>query len=282
MDNIPRSILCRVCNTKMKYVCDADYMVGDIVIKTPFFECEDCDIFFRHITESQSKAHFKTVGYVQPEHRPQYFESRKAFFEYLLVLVENNAVNKDSITLTDFGCSYGHMIELAKEKGMHVMGVEQDLSLVKASNKRGLDVYESVSDLPCNTDVFTMIDSLYYVSEPNKLISQVREKMNANGTLIIRMANRNFYSRITNFFKKEKSLTILGDCVISYSIKGIKKLLNGNGFTVVKIVPSNQSHYKKKSLILRLIYLMTFILTYLVAKQIVFSPGVIYVAKRQS
>jgi SAM-dependent methyltransferase len=266
----------------MKYACDADYMVGDIVIKTPFFECKDCDIFFRHVTEAQSKGHFQTVGYVQPEHRPQYLERRKAFFEYLLVLVENNAVNKDSITLADFGCSYGHMIELAKEKGMHVMGVEQDLSLVKASNKRGLDVYESVSDLPGNIDVFTMIDSLYYVSEPNKLISQVREKMNANGTLIIRVGNRNLYASVANFFKKEKSLTILGDCVISYSIKGIKKLLNGNGFTVNKIVPAGKSNYKKKSLIVKLIYLVSFILTYLMAKQIVFSPGVIYVAKRQS
>lgn len=73
-------------------------------------------------------------------------------------------------------------------------------------------------------------------------------------------------------------LTSIGDSIISYSVKGIRKLLELNGCRVLKIIP-DYSKGKKMTLTKKCNYFLCYLITLLTAKRIILTPGVLIVSQ---
>jgi hypothetical protein len=87
--------------------------------------------------------------------------------------------------------------------------------------------------------VFTLIDSLYYVPNPREILGAVRKKLLPGGLLIARVTNRNLYARVPNLFARDGDFSILGDAMVSYSCRGLSRLLNSTGFRITKLLPDS-------------------------------------------
>jgi 2-polyprenyl-3-methyl-5-hydroxy-6-metoxy-1,4-benzoquinol methylase len=180
----------------------------------------------------------------------------------------------------DFGCSYGHLLEYLKGRGVEGYGIEISKEVRVFAQKKGLTIFENLDTLPEEKkfDVVSLIDSIYYSNEPVKLVKSIYPRIKQDGLMVIRITNRNWLAKVKGIlFKGELGLT-LGDATISYSKKSLCLLLERNGFKILKI--TNTEKGKSMDLKIRIFYLFTAILHTLSFGLINLSPGVIVIAKK--
>lgn len=96
--------------------------------------------------------------------------------------------------------------------------------------------------------------------------------------LLLVSQNRNLYARLRSRFIQKGDYSIIGDASVSYSLKGLKKLLSLAGFRVMSVVCD---YGKGKQLPSRkaFCYRFCYLLTLLTCKTVILTPGIIVVAK---
>lgn len=279
------TIKCPLCSQTLQLAGYADYCDLQSKFRTPMYYCKPCDIYYRHIDRSKMLEHCDAAIYVRPENEQRYFYSRSAFFDFILSLVEKHFADKQrraesgqALTLVDFGSAYGHLLKMAQDRRFNAIGVELNENMVELCKNKGLTVYKQLSELSGQANVFTLIDSIYYVPDGKELMTQIKQKLRKNGIIVVRITNRNWLLRLKRMIAPKSYLSILGDPMISYSLKGLRKLLSDTGFEILKIIPDHgvgkQMAWKKKAL-----YLISYFFTLLTGKLLIFTPGIIVIAE---
>lgn len=138
--------------------------------------------------------------------------------------------------ILDIGCSTGIFLEVAKEKGLDIYGVELSKWGYEKAKKISKNVYNRTLD-KCGFkeeffDVVTMWDLIEHLSNPNKELKEINKILKRDGNLIITTPNINgFFSKLT----KRSWWAMIRMHLFYFSPENIAKLLDKNGFRVVKI-----------------------------------------------
>jgi len=275
---------CPICSQSMKFTGQASYYDRKFKFETSMYYCKACNIYYRDIENRQIVDHFRAASYVQRENESSLFLARQNFFKFIFTVInkyfQSRGMTKLSfLTLVDFGSSYGHLLELSQQWGFKVIGIELNEDLIQYCTEKKLIVFRKVDNLPEKVDVFTLIDSLYYLPNPREMLLKINAHLKEEGIVVIRITNRNLYAKLLGKLLHRGNLNILGDSIISHSLKSVKILFNLTGFEVIRVIP-DRGQGKRLDLKLKMFYLLTFLLTYLSFKTIILTPGIILVGKR--
>jgi SAM-dependent methyltransferase len=235
------AIVCPVCGSDLLAYGTADYYLPDIDrVDTNIFRCARCQALVREIRPEQIRDHCSAAGYTKVANEDQFSKMRGPYFQFLYQTVRGY-FTKPILRCLDFGCSYGHFMELLRNQGCQATGIELVTPLRDLCVKKGLAVFESLDALPKTPqnqqfDLITLIDTLYYVTDPNRLMKSLRDLLRDDGLLLIRVTNRHW---LMAFFRGVLRRThypyrARGDATITYSQKTLDRLLANNGFTVIK------------------------------------------------
>lgn len=276
-------IKCPVCNQTMNYASNANYYGSSSRYNSEIYHCCSCNILYRHVAEDIINDHYYAASYVQSRNEKRFYDSRIKFFGYILSLVKKYSKyphknNNDGLSILDFGSSYGHLLDLAKEEGFKVIGIEVNENLIDACRKRGLTVYEGFNEISEKVDVITMIDSLYCVPNCRHIMSEVKRCLKHDGIVIARVTNRNFYARLNILIFRRDNMNLLGDAIVNYSLKGLRKLFISTGFKVLSVLP-DYARGKNISVWKKMCYLFTYLVTILTMNNVMLTPGIIIIAK---
>lgn len=96
-------------------------------------------------------------------------------------------------SLLDIGCGAGHFLDLARQKGLQVTGIEPNPALVALSEKLygrssdilnvGIDQIDRLGAL--RYDTITMLDVLEHIQDDGSLLMTLRRFLKDNGRLVI-------------------------------------------------------------------------------------------------
>jgi SAM-dependent methyltransferase len=269
---------CPLCLNLAAAVGQATYYDANERYATPVFYCKRCNLYGRIVTAAQIRSHIPATSYVQPQSESKWLRSRAGFFEYILKVVDQYLAKSDrQRSLVDFGSAYGHLIDIAIRQGFKSTGVEASRELVEITRARGLNVVESVDDLPHDIDVFTIIDSLYLIQDPIALMSKIRTRLSDGGIAVIRITNRNWIAGIRRLGSGNPDLSVLGDTIYSYSLRSLRELLKQAGMKVVRVIPDGGAG-KKTVWQKAWGYKMLSLISNLSCHTLLLSPGLIVVA----
>lgn len=92
--------------------------------------------------------------------------------------------------LLEIGCASGYFLFEAKEHVKSVTGVELTKDYVKYGREKGLDVRESLNDVPDNYyDIIFMFHVLEHIDDPIYFLQDLKKKLSPTGKLIIEVPN---------------------------------------------------------------------------------------------
>ncbi len=163
---------------------------------------------------------------------------------YILKRIRKYVRNGDWL---DIGCSEGHLLQVAKEKGFNVLGVELNEEASRIANSNGIkvlteDFLRLSSEVKFN--VVSMFRLFEHIGEPNSYLEKVGDVTVENGILAISVPNYKFGIFIRKFTKKfsflsslENSVNVFGppSHLFHYSPLTMKEILERHGFYVFKI-----------------------------------------------
>ena len=273
-------IYCPVCNSnKTKKSFDLEFYTTTNPINTNIYICKNCKIYFRIFKNNFNlNDHFLASSYTDISSEENYLKERNMFFKQIIKLAENNHPTNNNQhlggTLLDFGCSYGHLLDIATMKGFHCKGVEL-IDHLRERLKLKYDVYYTTSEIKDNIfDVITSIDSLYYCTDIIGQMQEFHRILKKDGLLIIRICNRNYFINILRLLKRKITPKIFGDQLISMNHKSFKILSEKTGFEIKKVI-----YYQKGINIKRILLWVGYKIFPLICKitGLKLTPGIIYV-----
>ncbi|NIV70331.1 MAG: methyltransferase domain-containing protein [Phycisphaerae bacterium] len=81
------------------------------------------------------------------------------------------------------------------------------------------------------------IDSLYYVPNPKNVLLDMKNCLKPDGIFVALLTNRNLYAKLRAILTFKDDYGSIGDALVSYSLKGFKKLLSLAGFSIIRVIP---------------------------------------------
>lgn len=269
---------CPICVSSGRKIFNLDFYITDGSISTPVYYCKNCGIFWRIFKDpSIMNDHFKIASYTNFEREECFKNMRYKFFQQILGLIEKYHSKNSAKVLLDFGCSYGHLIDIANCSGYKCIGIELvDHLREKLAHRH--EIYKTLDFIKSNSiDAITSIDSLYYVNEPYAIMNDFSRVLKDNGLLIVRITNRNYFIKMMLLFRKTITPQIFGDNIISFSHKSIKFIARKTKFRIEKII-YQEDKPKKKKLFLKIGYGLFSYISRLTGIKL--TPGLIYVLRK--
>lgn len=101
-------------------------------------------------------------------------------FRYLSEAITNRDV-------LDFGCGVGGFLLKARAKANYVMGIELEARLLPHFQANGLDVFQSIDDLPFDQsfNLITAFHVLEHLEDPANMLRQLATRLRGGGRIII-------------------------------------------------------------------------------------------------
>ncbi|MBV6518280.1 MAG: hypothetical protein DCC43_00775 [Candidatus Brocadia sp.] len=164
----------------------------------------------------------------------------KNFKEILLFL---NKALPDKGKLLDIGCGYGHFIEIMKQQGWSVYGIDLSPKVLLYAKEKGLDVLEtSIDDVSVPDEYFDVVTAFYvleHVTNPLHVLKNMYKMLKPCGILVLRVPHTTPIIRILSFFRIKNNLYDTPYHLFDYSPEIIIQLLKKAGFSSVKVTPGS-------------------------------------------
>ncbi len=292
LDQIKQNITCPICDKHIDCSGFSQYHITNVKkLLTPIYYCPVCAIYVRDVKINSLIEHNCVVSYVQQGNENKFWLQRKGFFSYLIditnkIYKKRKRISSRVTSWLDYGTSYGHLLQILSIKGIVGIGIEINEEMIQLCKQKGFITYRDLNLIPNNTkfNVCSFIDSLYYVSNPVELLRNVHDSLiEKDGILLIRVTNRNFLVKFMKLIGAKGCFDFLGDAMVSYSSRGIRKLLEKTGFQVIHLFP-DLGKEKKIKISIKFFYYVSYILTILIRfinNYIVLTPGIIIFAVRK-
>lgn len=184
--------------------------------------------------------------YYQSEEYISHTDSKETIFEKAYQLVKkialNNKVklikklNNGSGKLLDVGSGTGDFLAVSKENNWKVFGVEPNKEARTLSEKKGVSVCESLTDIQeFNFDVITLWHVLEHVQDIDSYVSIISKKLKPNGILIIAVPN--YKSKDAQHYKEFWAAFDVPRHIWHFSKSGIKRVLKKQNLKLLKTKP---------------------------------------------
>jgi len=274
---------CAICgHREWQLLGVSTLLVGDNQhIPTNMYECKNCGVLFRDADEESWWRHFQCVRYTLLENESEYKRMREGYFEYISRILERYVPSKPKMKILDIGCSYGHFLDIMKRKGYETSGVEINETLYERLKRQGIhEVFRSLEEVQGKFQVITLIDSLYCVADPSKVLEISRACLTEDGIILCRVSNRVWLIKLSALLQKGRVIpkSITGDARWSFSTKSLKTLFTRAGFSVLNLIYVDKG---KKGLPpwKTMFYFLTQTVSSLTPLKV--SPGIILVARKK-
>lgn len=138
--------------------------------------------------------------------------------------------------LCDLGCGDGQFLELARDHGWDVSGIEMNPAAAKRAEERGAVVYEGLveetSDVPAGTfDLVTAWDSVEHTPDPVAFLQAARSLLRPGGLLALTTLNVN--SAVARLYRDGWSMYV-EDHFTYWSRQSLAATLGTAGFSVTE------------------------------------------------
>jgi 2-polyprenyl-3-methyl-5-hydroxy-6-metoxy-1,4-benzoquinol methylase len=163
------------------------------------------------------------------------------FFSYsshdlLVKLVEPNK------TVLDIGCSKGFLGKKLKEKGCIITGIDsnkEDLIEARKYYDKTLLLDINKENISGKYDIIILGDVIEHLSEPERILKNIKKNLNENGYLLISVPNIvNIYARLKilfgNFDYGEKGIFDKTHLRF-FTLKSFKSLINNSGYSIIRV-----------------------------------------------
>jgi SAM-dependent methyltransferase len=166
-----------------------------------------------------------------------YLLAREYTLKKKLTLISKNIQNNSKKALLDFGCGTGEFLTYCKSNGWKVSGVEPStIARKKASEILQQPVNEDIAnEAEVEFDVITLWHVLEHVSELDKTLQQLKQKLASDGTLFIAVPNH--VSWDGDHYKEHWAGYDVPRHLWHFSRGNVKRLMEKNGLKVVDIKP---------------------------------------------
>ena len=139
--------------------------------------------------------------------------------------------------LLDIGCAVGYALEVARDKGWEIYGVEISRYASKIAEKKlGITIVPKLEEtiFPSRYfDVITTFEILEHIHNPDQFIATISKLLNKDGILCISTPNLDHANTLKNF--KDWPYLTPPEHLFYFNKETISKLLNKYGFTVEMI-----------------------------------------------
>ena len=156
------------------------------------FRCDNCGFVFLYPLMTQEiEKEFYEKKYRSEYHKqpPEEFwqtslpEAKKRVARF------SSLFSKDT-QLLEIGCASGYFLFETKDYVKSVIGVELTKEYVEYAKSKGLNVKESLDEVPDNScDLIVMFHILEHIDDPINFLKEVKKKLSKNGKLIIEVPN---------------------------------------------------------------------------------------------
>ena len=243
-------VQCQVCSNKETVLIQNTHADIDSN-RINLVKCSQCGLVYLNPQpgEDETKKLYSDKYFLKWYNSEKKREFSKQFFRDLFIknkLLHDKALNigEQRCTLLDIGCGMGFFLEVAREMGCDVKGL--DISPYAAKHCRdqlNLDVYcgtlETASYQSNSFDFITGFDSLEHISGYSVFLSEVKRVLKPDGMFILLVPNYDSLvfqlERIICRIKKAP-LPNVPEHLTYFSLSTLKKLFQINGFKVDKIL----------------------------------------------
>lgn len=217
-----------------------------------FIYCKNCDFLFikdypttnELISKFEQDFIMAPKEYLRAEHRRLF-----RLFAQLELLSEIYQYKPPPAIILDYGCGRGYFIDEARRHGYKTYGVEISRSAIYYCKNIGLNVVNNLEDINDTFDIVLMHNSLLKSPDPILTIKSIRNKMNDNGYLIIKVP----YSKTKSWklFQTSDLQFFNQQYLQHFSTKSLKLLLEKSGFELNKIeIKKSKKKYHRRMLYL--------------------------------
>jgi 2-polyprenyl-3-methyl-5-hydroxy-6-metoxy-1,4-benzoquinol methylase len=175
--------------------CGSNKITSKMIFDRKYYLCCNCRLLFynsssNEISVEKIKRHYKRIDPFE-----KVALSKKKFFAKTLDIID---LPKNDKMILDIGCGYGHFLELAKERGWKIHGIEIVEDVVQFLNRKHgnpaaffLSLRESNFD-NLFFDVITLWDVLVIVDNPYEVLKECHRILKEGGKIGIRVRNVSF------------------------------------------------------------------------------------------
>jgi SAM-dependent methyltransferase len=240
------------------------------------------------------QTHYELASYTDPEKEELWREKRKLFFKWFCQLALKHLGRRPEAVL-DFGCSYGHLLDMFAEDGAETFGVDVSPQMIEKIKGEGRHrIFRTIEDpdIPDGSiDLITAIDSIYCCPEnnPANIFAAFGRKLKADGVIITRTTNRNqvfkLYAASWHLLHGQLGkpapipYRICGDAILNFSERSLLKSLAQTG---IEKTAAYRLEQKRKRRLERLRDAIALGIYYVSMGLIDICPGLVLVAKRSS
>ena len=272
------TVPCPICKQPAAFAGTAPLKTRGEPVQTQFYRCRACDFFYRELTEESFMENNEVAHYSNLDFADFYRNQRFEYFNLLIDLIQKRMrVGKDDggerrPRMLDVGCAYGHLVEVANDRGFDAVGVEINAGNREHARSNGVTVEDSLDKFEGEFDVVTIIDALYYVMDPVPFLKEIFERLRPGGFVLARVTNRNLEARWRCFRSESADLRIFVDHTSGYSPRAMRRLLRASGYIDAKVL-SESGRAKELSKKSKRIYRQTGFLAALTFDKIILTPG---------
>ncbi|MCK5451776.1 MAG: class I SAM-dependent methyltransferase [Candidatus Omnitrophica bacterium] len=158
------------------------------------------------------------------------------FFKLLRTCVRNK---KKHISLLDYGCGLGYLMEVAAKHNFNVSGIEyNEFAVTYIKNQYNYDVRHfdggnDYFDKSKKFDVITFFDVIEHLTEPEKALKMAFDGLEDNGVLAI--LTMDMSSPVARVLDEKFEDIRRRDHIYFFSRKNLRQFLLKNNFEILKI-----------------------------------------------
>jgi SAM-dependent methyltransferase len=143
--------------------------------------------------------------------------------------------------LLDIGCGYGHFIELMRDRGWDVSGIEPSGGASAYARAKGLDVWRTALEeaaLPeASFEVVTAFYVLEHLCDPLGALVRIRGLLRPGGAVVLRLPHTTPIVGLLGRLGIRSNLYDLPFHLYDFSPATISSMLEKAGFTDIRVMP---------------------------------------------
>jgi 2-polyprenyl-3-methyl-5-hydroxy-6-metoxy-1,4-benzoquinol methylase len=200
----------------------------------------DMLITFPKPTEMELPSYYESDDYIShTDSKRSMFE--KAYHYIKTIALKNklaliNELHSEKGSLLDIGAGTGEFLNVAKQNGWNVLGVEPNQKAKENAIKKGVPFAENTTTLENNSfDVVTMWHVLEHVPDLDFQIKELKRLLKPNGTILIAVPN--FKSYDAKHYGNYWAAYDVPRHLWHFSKTSIKLLFDKQGMKLIKVLP---------------------------------------------
>lgn len=228
LDWCAMEVKCGLCNSeRTKILSNLDNF--------QIIKCLACKVYF---TNPQPKGILKTNVKFYKIDRFNYLGAKDQLSRRSEEIITRIKKYKDTGKLLEIGSSYGFFLNVAKDNGFDVCGVEISPDAVNYSQKKfGLKVFKGTlvsASLPSsNFDAVVMMDVLEHLTDPRRELQSVSRVLKRGGLLVIQVPN--FESVMAKITGSKWNWLLIPIHLFHFSPHSLEKFIKLQDFKILEL-----------------------------------------------